>query len=91
MIKTQIQTNRLMEWFTKSLLPTISRDVAISKGATEEQAIICAQHSKLIYSHTSTLYDTILHAPRSSIDPNKIILGPHFYCEFGSISHASMN
>jgi hypothetical protein len=29
MIKTQIPDKLLMEWFTKSLLPPISRDVAM--------------------------------------------------------------
>jgi hypothetical protein len=50
MIKTQIPDKLLTEWFTKSLLPPISRDVAMVGATTEEKAIMCAQHLDLIYS-----------------------------------------
>jgi hypothetical protein len=91
MIKTQILDNLLMEWFTKSLLPTISKDVAMVQVATEEQAIMHAQHLDLIYSQLGTLYDIIPHAPRSSTDPKKPNPGPHVDGVVGSVSHASVN
>jgi hypothetical protein len=52
MIKTQILDKLLMEWFTKSLLPPISRDVAMVRVTTKEKAILCAQHLDLIYSQS---------------------------------------
>jgi hypothetical protein len=61
-----------MEWFTKSLLPPIARDVSIVKVATKEKAIMHAQHLDLIYSQLGTLYDIIPHATRLSIDPMKL-------------------
>jgi hypothetical protein len=39
MIKVAIPDILLAEWFTKSLLPPIARDVAMGGAVTEEQAI----------------------------------------------------
>jgi len=50
MIKTQILDKVLMDWFTKSLLPPISRYVAIVEETTEEKVILHAQHLDMIYS-----------------------------------------
>jgi hypothetical protein len=59
--------------------------------ATEEQAILHAQHLDLIYSQSGTLYDIIPNAPRSSTDPKKPNPGPHVNGVVGFVSHASMN
>ena len=43
MIKAVIPDMLLAEWFTKSLLPPITHDVAMGGAVTEEQAIARAQ------------------------------------------------
>ena len=50
MIKVIIPDILLAEWFTKSLLPPIARDVAMGGAVTEEQAIAWAQYLDLVYS-----------------------------------------
>jgi hypothetical protein len=90
MIKAKIPDQLLMEWFTKSLLPPISKDVSMAGVASEEKSILHSQHLDLIYSQYRTLYDIILHAPRSSIDPHRPNPGPHVDGVVGSISSASV-
>ena len=62
----------LADWFKKSLLPPIARDVAMGGIVTEEQAISRAQYLDLVYSQLGTLYDLIPHAPRPTIDPSRL-------------------
>ena len=62
-MKASIPDSLLADLFTKSLLPKISCDVAISGVVTEEDVIRCAQHLDLIYSQSDTLYDIIPQAP----------------------------
>jgi hypothetical protein len=59
----------LAEWFTKSLIGPIARDVSMGGVVTKEQAISHTQHLDLIYSQMETLYDLILNAPRPSTNP----------------------
>ena len=63
--------SNLDDWFTKSLLPPISRDVAMGGVVTEEQAISWAQYLDLVYSQSGTLYDLIPQAAHPSTDPAK--------------------
>jgi hypothetical protein len=77
MIKTKIMDNILMEWFTKSLLPPIDRDLAMVGVATEEKSIMCAQNIDLIYSQSGTLYDIIRCMLLSLNDPKNLNLRPH--------------
>ena len=70
MIKAPIPDQILTDWFTKSLLPPIARDVAMGGAITEEQAIARAQNLDLVYSQSGTLYDLIPHAPRPSTNPS---------------------
>ena len=42
LIKVPISDQLLADWFTKSLLPPITRDVRMGGVVTEEQAISCA-------------------------------------------------
>ena len=51
------------DWFVKSLLPTIAKDVALSRVVTEEQVILRAQALDLVYSQSSVLYDILPNAP----------------------------
>jgi hypothetical protein len=50
MIKEIIPDQLLVEWFTKSLLPSIARDVAMGGLVIEEEAIARAQYLDLVYS-----------------------------------------
>ena len=63
LVKALIPDALLADWFTKSLLPKISCDVAMSGAVTEEDVIRRAQHLYLIYSQSSTLHDIISQAP----------------------------
>ena len=71
LIKAQIPDQLLADWFTKSLLPTIARDVAMGGAITEEQAISRAQYLDLVYSQLGTLYDIVPNAPRPTNDPSR--------------------
>jgi len=68
LIKAPILDQLLTDWFTKSLLQPIARDVSMGGVVTEEQAIIHAHYLDLVYSQSDTLYDLIPHAPDSSND-----------------------
>ena len=50
LIKAPIPYQLLADWFTKYLLPPISRDVAMGGVVTEEHAISRAQYLDLVYS-----------------------------------------
>lgn len=77
MVKALIPNALLADWFTKSLLPKISCDVAMSEVVTEEDVIRRAQHLDLIYSQSGTLYDIIPQASRPSNDKPRIAPAPH--------------
>ena len=55
LIKAPIPDQLLADWFTKSLLPPITRDVAMGGVVTEEHAISCTQYLELVYSQSRTL------------------------------------
>jgi hypothetical protein len=71
MIKAVILDILLAEWFTKSLLPPIARDVTMGGVVIEEQAITWAQYLYLVYSQSGTLYDLLPNAARANTDPSK--------------------
>ena len=64
MVKTYVPDQLLAEWFIKSLLPSITEDVAKGGVVIEEKVISRAQYLDLIYTQSSTLYDKIPDAPR---------------------------
>lgn len=64
MVKTYVPDQLLAEWFIKSLLPSITEDVAKGGIVTEEQVIARAQYLDLIYTQCGTLYDKIPDAAR---------------------------
>ena len=76
MIKAFIPPEFLLEWFLKSLLPYIAKDVSTSEVKNEEQAIFRVQELDLIYAQSGLLYEIIPNAPRSSFNP-KVKTGPH--------------
>ena len=59
LIKVEILDQFLIDWFVKSLFPTLSKYVAMSRSITEEKLIHIAQQMDLIYSKLGTLYDLI--------------------------------
>jgi hypothetical protein len=66
LIKLDLPDQLLAEWFTKSLVNKISRDIAMGGVVTEEQVISHAQYLDLVYSQICTLYDFLPDAPRPS-------------------------
>lgn len=73
MVNTYVPDQLLAEWFIKSLLPSITEDVAKGGVVTEEKVIAHAQYLDLIYTQSGMLYDKIPYAlgPDFSIPPPK--------------------
>jgi hypothetical protein len=57
LIKATVPPEFLLEWFLKSLLPYISKDVATSGVFSEEKVIFRVQQLELIYSQYGMLYE----------------------------------
>ena len=55
-----------MDWFLKTLLPPIAKDVASEHPQSEEEAILKAQQFDLIYTQSVYLYTVIPDAPHPS-------------------------
>ena len=64
-----IPDHLLSNWFCKSLLPTLAKDICLPSAVTKYQSIRRAQHLDLIYSQSSTLYDLLPHAPGNPNPP----------------------
>jgi hypothetical protein len=62
--KVETIKEQRLDWFLKSLVSVISKDVASTFPQTEEEAINKAQHFDLIYAQSSYLYKVFLDAPR---------------------------
>src|SRR5713226_4290285 len=86
LIKATIPPEFLLEWFLKSLLPYISKDVSTSGVTSEEEAILRAQQLDLIYSQSGILYEIIPEAPRPSHEAGKPKPGPHADGVVGSVT-----
>jgi hypothetical protein len=77
LIKSYIPLEFMLEWFLKSLLPYISKDVSTFRSVTsEEEAIFKSQQLDLIYVESGILYEILPDAHRSNYDPRKN-LGTH--------------
>ena len=63
LVKAPIPDHLLANWFCKSLLLHISKDIGISSAVIEDQCIRRAQHLDLIYSQSGTLYYFLPNAP----------------------------
>jgi hypothetical protein len=74
-----------LEWFLKSLLPYILKDVSTSRVTSEEEAIFKSQQLDLIYAQSGMLYEIIPDTPWSNYDPRQN-LGPHVDGIIGSTS-----
>jgi len=85
LIKATIPDQLLVEWFTKYLLPPISRDVTMCGVIIEEEFIARVEYLDLVYSQSSTLYELIPNAPSTSTDPSKPSSTAHAHA-YGVIS-----
>ena len=54
--KIQLDDKIFLDWFLKTLLPPITKDVASKHPQSEEEAILKAQQFDLIYAHSGYLY-----------------------------------
>jgi hypothetical protein len=64
LIKLELPDQLLVEWFTKSFVNKIGKDIAMGGVVTEEQAISHAQYLDLVYSQMRTLYTLLPDLPR---------------------------
>ena len=85
LIKATIPPEFLLEWFLKSLLPYIYKDVSTLVVTTEEEAILRDQQLDLIYARYGILYEIIPKAPRSTNSAEKPKPGPHADGVVGSV------
>jgi hypothetical protein len=63
LIKVPVPPTFLLEWFVKSLVPQLSKDVATTRVFSEEDAIMRAQQLELIYYQSGLLYKILSDAP----------------------------
>jgi len=89
LIKVVIRDQLLVDWFTKSLFPPIAKYVTMGGTVTEEKVINHAKYLELVYSHSGTLYNLILNAPRPSNDPLRPTTKAHVDGVVGSIKTLS--
>ena len=74
LIKAFIPLEFLLEWFLKSLLPYIAKDVSTSRVQNEEHTIFRAQELDLIYAQSGIcmrlylMLRDLVSIPRSSLD-----------------------
>ena len=55
-----------MDWFLKTLLPPLAKDVASEHPQSEEEALLKAQQFDLIYAQPGYMYTIIPDAPHLS-------------------------
>jgi hypothetical protein len=90
LIKAYIPPEFLLEWFLKSLLPYISKDVSTSGVTSEEEEIFKSQQLDLIYAQSGMLYKILPDTPRSNYDPRQNP-GPHADGIIGSANVKSID
>jgi hypothetical protein len=66
LIKLELPDQLQEEWFMKSFVNDITRDISMGGVFTEGHAISRAQYLDLVYSQTGTLYDLLPDTPRPS-------------------------
>ena len=64
--KIQIDDRIFLDWFLKTLLLPIAKDIAYEHAQSKEEAILKAQQFDLIYSQYGYLYTVIPDAPHPS-------------------------
>ncbi len=91
LIKAEIPPEYRLEWFLKSLIPEISKDVSMSGVYFEEQAIFRAQQLELIYSQSGILQKYLPDSPGSKVDAAKPKPSPHTDGIVGSVDTNTVN
>jgi hypothetical protein len=71
LIKVPVPPAFLLEWFLKSLVPQLSKDIATFRVFSEEDAIMRAQQFELIYSQSGLLYNIFPDVPHSILDKTR--------------------
>jgi hypothetical protein len=77
LIKVPVPPTFLLEWFLKSLVPQLSKDVAMLGVFFKEDVIMRSQQLELIYSQSGLLYKILSDAQRSILDKTRQKDGPH--------------
>ena len=77
MIKVPVPPSFLLEWFLKSFVPQLSKDVATSGVFSEEEALMRSQQLELIYSQSGLLYEVFPYVPQFILDKARQNFGPH--------------
>jgi hypothetical protein len=77
LIKVLVPPAFLLEWFLKSLVPQLSKEVATLGVFSEEDTIMRDQQFELIYSQSSLLYNILSDVPHSILDKTRQRAGPH--------------
>ena len=69
--KIDVEWKFLLDWFFKSMLPPISKYVAMGMPETKDEAILKSQTFEFIHAQSRYLYSVLPHAPRptSSMSP----------------------
>ena len=84
MIRAEILQKLLVDWFVKSLLPSITKDVALSGAVTNAKVILKAQQFYLLYYQYQMLYEIIPNALRSDTKKPKPMPSPQANGVIGS-------
>jgi hypothetical protein len=77
LIKVQVPPAFLLEWFLKSLVNFVAKDITTSRVFLEEEVIMRVQKLEWIYSQSNMLYEIFLDAPWSILNKAKKKFGPH--------------
>ena len=64
--KIQLDDMIFLDWFLKTFLPPIAKDITSKRPQSEEEAILKAQQFDLIYAQSGYLYTVTPDAPRLS-------------------------
>jgi hypothetical protein len=70
-MKVPVPPAFMLEWFLKSLVQQLSKDIATSGVFSEEDAIMRAQQFELIYSQFGLLYNILPNAPQLILDKTR--------------------
>ena len=71
--KIKLDDSLFFDWFLKSLIPTIVKDITLEQPKMKEEAIILAQQYDLIYAQSTYLNFIILDTPcLGSSYPNQL-------------------
>ena len=64
-VATCVKSNLIfLDWFLKTLLPPIAKDVTSEHPQSKEEAILKSQQFDLIYAQSGYMYTVIPDAPR---------------------------